>query len=278
MWDRSGSGSGLCDTLLVTSAVRPAPGQLKLAVVDPADRLRQTLCSLVSWAEEPGIRRIVVCDGSNSGAELTPLYDYCRSRGQQLEVLSFGLPVHEVAARGKGYGEGLIIAHALTHSVLLRSSPSFYKVTGRLYIRNFAALQRPVADCLPTFPCEVPRWRVLSLGRAYPFLGSTANIRRLANRHWSGLLPGTATWFWHCPRRYYEDYLYDCFETVCDPERLFLEHAMFVPLAIHGFRRFSPVPLVVGQSGTSGRLYAGVDYPAAVRAVADRLLGVVCSG
>jgi hypothetical protein len=256
----------------MTSAIRPQLGGQALAIADPVLRLHQTYCSIVLWCREPTLQQIVVCDGSGSADLLAPLSSYVAGVGKELEVLSFDLPPADIMTRGKGFGEGLIILHALKNSIALNDAHSFYKVTGRLHIANFPALQQPERARLPSFPCEIGWLSRIALGRAYPLLGDVQRIQELAREWWPGLSPGTHTWFWHCPKDYYLNYLVDSFRHVDDHGRLFLEHAMFVPLAMHGVRRFSPWPAVTGRSATKGRLYAGRDYPSEVKDLATQLM------
>jgi hypothetical protein len=62
-------------------------------------------------------------------------------RGKELEVLSFVGNEAETRERGKGYGEGEIISHALANSRWAGDIAHFVKVTGRLVVENLEDLR-----------------------------------------------------------------------------------------------------------------------------------------
>ena len=99
-------------------------------------RLRLLFDSIKVWRfKNPGIR-IVVCDGSgfdlNSHAS-----DYLNGDIDNLEFISFTNNEVEVERRGKGFGEGEIIAYVLKQSMFMSSSSHFAKCTGRLWVDNY---------------------------------------------------------------------------------------------------------------------------------------------
>lgn len=120
--------------LLITSAVDTNAGRTLLR--DPVQRLQKTLDGIAHWRQCPAISHVVVCDGS--GFDLSghvPGVDDAQL-GAPCEFLHFTNSQDQVRARGKGYGEGEIVRHALEHSQTLRDSSRFAKCTGKLWVSN----------------------------------------------------------------------------------------------------------------------------------------------
>jgi hypothetical protein len=127
--------------LLLTSTIRPKPGQPQLLLSDPKERLRDYANALsfqVSLLERNTIDWIVFAD--NSGYDLSPL----RSRypSSRIEWISF----HDLdydASYHRGYGESRLIDHAFAASATLSSLAPVdrvWKVTGRYIVRNLRTI------------------------------------------------------------------------------------------------------------------------------------------
>lgn len=134
--------------ILITSAVDVTAERTRLG--DPAQRLQKTLEGIARWRRSGAVGRVVVCDGS--GFDLSPhVPDADDPRaGVPCEFLHFTNSQDRVRALGKGYGEGEIVRHALTHSPSLANSARFAKCTGKLWVSNAArcislAGRRPLA-------------------------------------------------------------------------------------------------------------------------------------
>lgn len=122
--------------LLVTGCVKPVEGQAYLVLKDADERLRQYREGLRYYLENTGFKRIVFCENSNCRFEFSDLECVANNQGKELEILSFCGNTEETRIRGKGFGEGEIVAYALEHSRYAESIRHFVKVTGRLIVRN----------------------------------------------------------------------------------------------------------------------------------------------
>ena len=118
--------------LLLTATIDPGEC-CHLVRRDPAVREADYLGALQSWIEETNFP-IVFCE--NSGYDLSRIrHLVARYPERRVELLQFrGNDQSKI--RGKGYGELLIMEHALKHSRILRRSKYMVKVTGRLFISN----------------------------------------------------------------------------------------------------------------------------------------------
>ena len=124
------------DVLLVTGCVRPVEGQAYLALKDAEERLRQYRESLIYYFQKTQFRRVIFCENSGYPLDLKALEHLAGEMGKEFEALTFIGDAEETRIRGKGYGEGEIVAHALEHSRWASDIRSFVKVTGRLVAHN----------------------------------------------------------------------------------------------------------------------------------------------
>lgn len=139
---------------------RPEVILLLTATLDPGDmayvqrnnpnlRREDYRNSLLNFLAEPATPPIVFCE--NSGSDLCwakELFETFNPYNKQLELISFcgnDYPRH----RGKGYGEIGIIAHALTHSRILRPDTRILKITGRYFVSNIGVLMKRITSALP---------------------------------------------------------------------------------------------------------------------------------
>lgn len=127
------------DVLLMGSAIRsPAAFQ---TITDERERLRQTLCGLIRWIRDTSVETIVLCDGTSPDYDFSRIETFAVTHGKTLEILLFERQNDQYATRGKSYGEGQVLEHAITHSAHLKPGGNFYKVTGRTFIENFDAIR-----------------------------------------------------------------------------------------------------------------------------------------
>ncbi len=124
--------------LLMTATFEPGSTPY-LQLRDAAVRINHYLSSLLLWVERGPFEEIVFCENSGRGAPLTALTDWAAANRKALEVLTFQ-GNDEAQRKGKGYGEGRIIAHAIRHSRSIQRAGGFYKVSGRLYVENVAEI------------------------------------------------------------------------------------------------------------------------------------------
>jgi len=255
------AGTRDADVLLVTSTLRPENIVPYVALRDPRERLFQTLCSLVAWVDLTPLRRFVVCDSSGASGNLGKIARYAQEQGKEMELIEFIGDNRRVALQGKGYGEGEIVARALHHSALLRECASFYKITGRTFVRNFNPLHARHARDPVVFALGGRPWKSRLRGRlaSIPFF-----LRRWENRT-------VATIFYKSSPVFFRTQLIDRYREVDDRQGRWLEHAYYVPSMRNGVT-FSSEPIIVGVSGSSGGRYSLHPYPDDVQARARALM------
>jgi hypothetical protein len=233
--------------VLVTSAIKVSAGNTALRSVE--ERVRETIRGLGAWMSTPDVEELIVCDGS--GFDLTPhLQDLMRQHPDVfVEILSFQNDAEGVKRQGKGYGEGQIIEHALSHSAILCSTAAFAKCTGKLWVRNYA-------DCLDAF-------------------------NGIASFDFNGLLRPrfVDTRFYMVDIGFYRRNLSSAFLTVDDDAGFFLEHAFKDSLANFGLSTYvmAPTPRVAGVSGSMSISYGGHAFKSFLRDIRSYALKRICS-
>ncbi len=98
--------------------------------------LRENLAieSVRQWRLHAPENPIVLCDGS--GFDFSPLVQSFSSQ-VPVECLHFENDPALVQRYGRGFGEGEIVRHALSHSLLIGKAASFAKCTSKLWVENF---------------------------------------------------------------------------------------------------------------------------------------------
>jgi len=216
--------------LLMTATFEPGNPPY-LALRDAAVRINHYLSGLLLWVERGPFEEIVFCENSGSGAPLAVLTDWAASHRKALEVLTFH-GNEEAQQRGKGYGEGQIIAHAIRTSRSIQKAGAFYKVSGRLYVEN-------VAEIVTAHAADA---NVFNLGDTKFYkTGVDLFTRRLEPR-----LAEIDDRIWRPAEGYSRSI-----------EAVFIEELGQPPSEI---RPFSVRPVIVGQSATTLALY-DKDYP-----------------
>lgn len=125
--------------VLLTATIAPAPLPY-LKMVDPEERWYQYQHALMFWLQRPKVQQIVFCDNSGYHADFSPFYHWAEKHHKTLEVLSYAGNDHALI-KGRGFGEGELMRHALYTSQILTRAPGFFKVTGRLIVENFDQLE-----------------------------------------------------------------------------------------------------------------------------------------
>lgn len=224
--------------VLITSAAQPnAPFT---ALNDSKKRIDFTIESLKQWALiSPGLD-IVICDGSGYDFEklisATPLL-----KTLNVEVLHFYNDLEMVKSKGKGYGEGEIIAYALNHSDLLNESDTFSKCTAKYWVNNFQE-------------CVASHQKNISIEKYYD---SKYSLRYQA----------CDTQFYIVEKDFYLKKLLNSHKTSNDFQSYFLEHAFAKEIILNKITgtEFKIKPLVFGISGTTGDFFSA--QPESIRKI-----------
>lgn len=198
----------------------------------PEDRLFHVLESIGKWLEISPKSKLVICDGSNY--DFKPLLKK-HFPNVAIESLFFLNDVEMIKLRGKGYGEGEIIKHALAHSTTLQNSTEFVKCTAKLWVLNYPKCLR--------------EWNGQFLGKA-SFQHVLSLVKKTKLHYFD-------TRFYITNTNFYEKHFINAHQQIgantgLDIEAKFLKiihEKNLYPILLH------TAPIIAGVSGGSGSYY-----------------------
>lgn len=211
--------------LIMTASVQPAEIN-QLSLTDAKVRLKQYCSAIQFYIMCKEFNKIVFCDNSNYCYEYEVEQKLAKDKGVELEVLKFRSDLESVEKYGKGYGEGEILKYVLEKSNLLEKEVYFYKVTGRLIIKNIKRLIK------------------------------NDNEVALFNRNLYAY-KSLDTRFWGMKKSDYVQYLIESYKRVNDEKGRYLEMCYKRDIERAGitYSSFCKYPIIDGVSGTVGKKY-----------------------
>ena len=170
------------------------------------------------------IDKIVFCENTCYDYDFSIFSKKAKSKGKEFEYLTFQGNYDQIQKLGKGYGEGEIIKYALEHSRLLKTESSFYKLTGRLIVKNMDLIIKTT-----------------HAGNAFIFKQKEISDR--PSNYFE-------TYFYKVEIALYKQYLIKAYLFCNDNEHKHLEHVFHDELSGLPLRSFKLPPLVSGILGS----------------------------
>lgn len=209
--------------LFMTACINPN-GMSNTALQNVEERKRQYVYAIEYYLSHTDFQILFV---ENSGYDISSLFECAISSGR-VEMLTYE-GNHFDKGLGKGYGEGLIMRHALSHSKILKDDSIIIKVSGRHIVKNInliVSLTSMFSNCRQVVACDVnPKTR-------------GAN---------SDMFIGTMDFY-----RFFDKYV----EDINERENIWFEHVLYA--AIVDFCKekgnFVFLPLPLNQEGVSGSM------------------------
>lgn len=211
--------------LVMTASVQPANIE-QLCLTDAEVRLKQYCAAIQFYIMCKKFDKIVFCDNSAYCCGYETEQKLAKEKGVELEILRFQSDLDKVEKYGKGYGEGEILKYVFENSKLLENEIYFYKVTGRLIIRNIARL--------------VNKNNEIALFNRNLYAYKSLDTR-----------------FWGMRKNDYEHCLMESHTRVNDKKGKYLEMCYKRDIERAGitYRSFCRYPVIDGYSGTVGEKY-----------------------
>lgn len=125
----------MSSVVLVTTANNPPEGMPILEMTNVATRQITAKAAVFFWAAS-GIEKIVIADATGGRLLHDDDISLLSKMNVYVEQISYIQDEEVVKNKGKGYGEGMLIKHALKSSEILSNERSFFKCTGKIYCRN----------------------------------------------------------------------------------------------------------------------------------------------
>lgn len=215
------------EILLLTASVNPAASKTPFThILDPKVRLAEYLQNIKKIIAENVFEKIVFCENTNYNYDYSQIVAFAKSKNVTLEPLVFEGNYEKISQQGKGYGEGQIIKYAIMNSRLLMPDSVFYKLTGRIFVRNIASIVKKNKD------------------KDIIFIKAQRKVKIVDAR------------FFKTSVAFFKEHLLDEFVKVNDPEKHYLEMVYFEKLKnFNGISRFNEFPYFLGVSGSTGKKY-----------------------
>lgn len=213
------------ETILLTACINPNTDH-QVSINDIETRLKSYQDALLFWIKDSNFKNIVFCENSLYPFDSKKFDDLSDLYNKKFEFIS--LQGSELGKeRGKGFLEGEMMEFALKNSKLLKSSESFYKVTGRLIIKNVNTL--------------------LKLHKNDP------SVFLLAARKSTTI----DTRFFKCSKEAFIHLLGNSYKSVFDKNGYYLEHSYFDTIRNKNIqiKPFKLYPDIIGLSGSTGTTY-----------------------
>jgi hypothetical protein len=175
------------------------------------------------------ISEIVFCENTGYNFDYSDLQEKAFINGKKLEIISFLGNYSIIEQKGKGFGEGEIIKYALNNSKILLNCDAFFKLTGRLIVRNMDEI-------------------VETTHSANSFIYHPKTIYQIPVNH-------IETFLYKVSKDLYIKNLINAFERVEESKFLYLEHVFYEQLSKFDLYSFKLLPQVSGISGSSGKPY-----------------------
>ncbi len=125
--------------LLLTGTIAPKSAALVKTGkdADPDFRKRQYVRAILFYLTQTPFEKVVFCENSNFdfSRETASIASIAQAYGKEFEYLSF-LGNSGTETYGYGYGEAETFDYAFENSATLRSSDSWYKITGRYLMHD----------------------------------------------------------------------------------------------------------------------------------------------
>jgi len=199
-------------------------------ITDINERLSQYLNSIdFAITHYQLITDIVFCENTGFIFDYAPLKEKALANGKNLEIISFKGDYTLIEKKGKGFGEGEIIKYALNTSKILAEYSAFFKLTGRLIVKNMDRI-------------------VATTKSENSFIYHPKTIYRMPVDH-------IETFFYKVDKTIYIENLIDAFEEVDESCYRYLEHIFYERLFNFNLLSFKIAPQISGISGTSGDSY-----------------------
>lgn len=192
-------------------------------VSDKTARMQQYMKALDYYIEHTTFPIVFV---ENSNTDISQFYkDALHSN--RLEIITFNGNSNK--SKGKGYGEALIIEHALNNSKMISNNSIVVKITGRLIVENIVK----VLKC--HFPLQSRNTIICSFNSDLTFPDSRLFI---------------------APTSFLNKFLLDK-ERIDDKKNIYFEHilAQTILKANIPYAPFWEEPVIIGISGTTGKIY-----------------------
>jgi hypothetical protein len=238
--------------LIISSYIYPFSDFVKIQ--NSLERENLHILALEKWINESDFKDIIICDNSNY-VYSDKFVELSRLKGKRLEILHFSADKGKGFEFGKGFGEGELMNYIFMNSKLLTYNRAFFKVTGKLFIKNYLAIKKEInSDFVFSAPlilaCSTPNHTLVY------------------------------TYFYYARVDSFKKYLLKSYLGVRDRQGIYLEHIYYTFLKKAqvdnknvSLKFMSHQPIVQGVSGSTGKNYENSsDYILTIKQIVEYIL------
>ncbi|MCB6194758.1 MULTISPECIES: hypothetical protein [Blautia] len=111
-------------------------GNIGNKIRDVSERLRQHESAIARYILESPFDPIIFIENSGYLFNAKKFLVLANREGKQFEFISGKICFEEIRERGKSFGDAYLIHEVLKKSKLLKNKTFFYKITGRIFLKN----------------------------------------------------------------------------------------------------------------------------------------------
>jgi len=211
-------------------------------IKDVQTRLMQYESAIRRYIEETPFDAVIFIENSGYAFDVEKFVRLAHKYNKEFEFISGKIYVKEVKQHGKSYGDAYLISEALQKSELLSGCEYFYKITGRIFLKN----SKQICTTVNKFRNEF----IIYTGMGW----CMTNIFKAHKEDYLKILG---------------DVYHDCDETsVQDIEISFYKRLMAADIKLGSFESY---PYFEGKMGATGQNYSGNKPERIVRNIMARL-------
>ncbi len=105
-------------------------------IQDTNIRLKQYEISIERYIKETPFNVIVFIENSGFTFDEEKFKFLAKDYGKEFEFIQGKICKEEIISHGKSFGDAYLVAEALRKSILLRKEHFFYKISGRIFLKN----------------------------------------------------------------------------------------------------------------------------------------------
>lgn len=123
--------------LLLTGTINSSVyGNTGNRITDVKERLSQYEDSIERYILDTPFNPIVFIENSGFQFNFTKFQNLAKTKAKQFEFIKGTICAEQVMTKGKSFGDAFLIHEALEKSELLKPHSLFYKITGRIFLKN----------------------------------------------------------------------------------------------------------------------------------------------
>lgn len=115
-------------------------------LTDIDQRKKQYYNSLENYIKNSIFEKIIFIENSNYNFDLQYFEILANANNKEFEFIKGTVCIEEIKKYGKSYGDAFLVHEAIKKSNLLKNEKSFYKISGRIFLKNSFKVIKKLQD------------------------------------------------------------------------------------------------------------------------------------